>query len=218
MLANILLDSFNYFVGLLLVISVGVIFYVVYDQILKPYIELKSKEIPFPPKIGQEYYFITDEMARVSTFSIGRNMGDIVTKCSAISEGHLTFTFKKHPTNEEYEIIIKRGGPTLFKPPRMQTYSVMESTEKLESFEVIGKTAEFRISNQLIKERMINYIEIGFTSKFIFDKNGKERLQFIFKIEKIHPGLNLHKRDSKGNFPFGKEEVPEQKTESYEAI
>lgn len=217
MLSTILLDSFNYFVGFVLVFSIAVILYVLYDQILKPYIDLKSKEIPLPPEVGQEYYFITDEMARTSTFTIGRNMGDIPTKCSAISEGHLTFTFKKHPINEEYEIIIKRGGPTLIKPPRMQTYSVMESTEKLESFEVIGKTAEFRISNQLIKERMINYIEIGLTAKFIFDKKGKERLQFIFKIEKIHPGLNLNKRDSNGNFPFGKEET-ETKTETYESL
>lgn len=218
MLANVLLDSFDYFVGFLFVLSLIVIFYVLYDQILKPYIELKSKEIPLPPEVGQEYYFITDETARISTFTIGRNMGDIPLKCSAISEGHLTFTFKKHPMNEEYEIIIKRGGPTLFKPPRMQTYSVMESTEKLESYEIIGKVAEFRISNQLIKERMINYIEIGFTSKFIFDKNGRERLQFIFKIEKIHPGLNLSKRDSNGNFPFGKEEVKEQKSASQDVL
>lgn len=218
MLANILLDSFNYFVGVLLVLSLGVIAYVVYDQVIKPYIELKSKEIPLPPEVGQEFYFITDETARTSTFSIGRNMGEIPLKCSAISEGHLTFTFKKHPTNEEYEIIIKRGGPTLFKPPRMQTYSVMESTEKLESFEIIGKVAEFRISNQLIKERMINYIEIGLTAKFIFDNKGRERLQFIFKIEKIHPGLNLQKRDSNGNFPFGKEITKEHKSDSHEII
>ncbi|MCX8000514.1 MAG: hypothetical protein N3A69_16445 [Leptospiraceae bacterium] len=218
MLANILLDSFNYFVAILLFLSVSVIFYVVYDQIVKPYFEMKSKEIPLPPEVGKEYYLITDESVRTTTFSIGRNVGDIPTKCSAISEDHLTFTFKKHPVNEEYEIVIKRNGPTLFKPPRMQTYSVMESTEKLESYEIIGKTAEFRISNQLIKERMINYIEIGFSSKFIFDKNGKERLQFIFKIEKIHPGLNLHKRDGNGNFPFGKEEASENKSESQEAI
>lgn len=179
---------------------------------------MKSKEIPLPPEVGQEYYLITDETARTTTFTIGRNMGDIPTKCSAISEGHLTFTFKKHSMDEEYEIVIKRGGPTLFKPPRMQTYSVMESTEKLESYEIIGKIAEFRISNQLIKERMINYIEIGFTSKFIFDKKGKERLQFIFKIEKIHPGFNLHKRDGNGNFPFGREEAHEIKTEAHETI
>jgi hypothetical protein len=209
-IAFIYLDTFIDWVLLFLILgSVGVIVYVIFLMILKPYIDLKTGEIPMPPEAGEKYYFLFSEAARSATFTVGKNMGEIPTKCSAISEGHLVFTFKKHPLNEEYDITVKRSGPTLFKPPRMQTYTVMESTEKLESHEVIGKTAEFRISGQLFKERMINYIEISLGSKFIFNKKGQERLQFVFTIERIHPGLNLQRSDGDGNFSFGKEEHKE---------
>ena len=201
--------SIDWLVFFLLLCAVCISIWVLYINILKPYIDMKTSEIPDPPNVGDTFYFLVDESARSSTFTIGRNMGDIKTKCSAISEGHLVFTFKKHPVNEEYTITIKRSGPTLIKPPRMQTYSVMGSSEKLESYEVIGKTAEFRISGQLIKERMINYIEISLGSKYIFTNSGKERLQFIFTIEKIHPGFNFQRRDSEGNYSFGKEEHKE---------
>lgn len=212
-LGFIALDTgIDWFIFFLLLASIGVVIWVLFDRILKPYVDMKTGEIPMPPSAGESFYFLVDETARSSTFTIGKNLGDIATKCSAISEGHLVFTFKKNPTSEEYGITIKRSGPTLFKPPRMQTYSVMESTEKIESYEVIGKTAEFRISGQLIKERMINYIEISLGSKFIFAKNGLERLQFIFTIQKIHPGLNFQRSDSDGNYSFGKEEQKETTT------
>ncbi len=198
----------------LAILAMGVIFAVLYFQLLVPYIELKKSEIPFPPEVGDVFTYVVNESERTATFTIGRSSGNIVTKCAPISESHLSFVFKKNPSAEEYDIIIKKGGPALFKPPRVATYSLMDSTERLESHEIIGKTAEFRISGQIIKERMINYIEISLTSKFFFTKMGKERLQFLFKIEKIHPSLNLNHKDDNGNFYFGKEEHREAATEA----
>ncbi|MDX1959098.1 MAG: hypothetical protein SFU98_11035, partial [Leptospiraceae bacterium] len=115
---------------------------------------MKKSEIDTPPEQGAEYFFITSETERTPTFVIGKNVGNIVTKCSNIEEDHLVFQFKKDPLNEEYTITIKRHGSVLFKPPRMAHYAVMAASEKLESHEVIGKKAEFRISNKMIKERM----------------------------------------------------------------
>jgi hypothetical protein len=199
-----------YFIAIL---AIGVILAVLYFQLLVPFMELKKNEIPFPPKVGDVFTYVVNESERSPTFTIGKSRGNIVTKCAPISEGHLTFLFKKNPFAEEYDIIIKKGGPTLFKPPRVATYSLMDPTERLESHEIIGKSAEFRISGQVIKERMINYIEISLTSKFFFTKMGKERLQFLFKIEKIHPNLNLNHKDDDGNFYFGKEEHRESVTD-----
>ncbi|MCB1177738.1 MAG: hypothetical protein KDK36_09185 [Leptospiraceae bacterium] len=204
-------DWLLYFVLLICFATIGLI---IYYQIILPYVILKQSEIPFPPEVGEVFTFVVNESDRNPSFTISRTHGDLVTKCSAISENHLTFVFKKNQFAEEYDITIKRGGPTLFKPPRVATYSVMDSTEKLESHEIIGKEALFRISRQLIKERMINYFEISLTSKFFFNKTGKERLQFIFKIEKIHPSLNLAMEDSDGNFPFGKEEHKDSQSEA----
>jgi hypothetical protein len=156
-----------------------------------------------PPPPGSSFEYVVSESERTSSFVIGRDIGNIATRCAAISDEHLVFTFKKDDVHEEYDITIKRSAPVLIKPPRTPTYSVMDSTEKLESHEIIGKTADFRISNQINKERMINFIEISLSSKFIINKNGKERLQFVFTITKVQPGLAVSP-DKTGHYPWGR--------------
>ncbi|MBK9500806.1 MAG: hypothetical protein IPO06_15805 [Leptospiraceae bacterium] len=146
-----------------------------------------------------------NETDRVSYFSIGANTGQIPTKCSAISEDHLSFTFKKDPRGEEYTITIKREGPVLYKHPRMSHFLKLASTERLESHELIGKVAEFRLSNKISKERMIDFIEITLTSAFVISRSGVERMKFIFTFSKVHPGFNLKTKNRKGLFPLGKD-------------
>lgn len=91
----------------------------------------------------------------------------------------------------------------------MPTFSKMESAEKLDSYEVIGKNADFRISDKVVKERMIQYFEISLSSEFFINNFGKERMRFIFTITKIHPGLNRRTPVKKGLYGFGKEEKEE---------
>jgi hypothetical protein len=205
-LGLIIQDSYYYLIWLFLILCVFGLLYIVYYQFIKTYFELKSSDDDSPPETGKKYLFVTNESDRLPTFAIGRNVGNIITKCTNILEDHLIFQFKKDPVAEDYDIIIKRSGPVLYKPPRMPHYALMSSTEKLESHEVIGKTAEFRISNKTVKERMTNYIEISLTSSFIINKMGKERLQFIFTINKIQPGFNFAAQNADGNVPFGKED------------
>jgi hypothetical protein len=179
---------------------------------------ISTKELSPPPHQGQVFEFLVSETERNSFFTIGKTTGNIVTRCSAIQEDHLIFQFKKDPTHEEYDIVIKKNGAVLFKPPRMPTYSAMESSEKLESHEVIGKTADFRISNVITKERMVNFIEISLSSKFVIIKSGKERLMFIFTITKIHPGINTNSPDKTGNFPWGKDDKHKEDSMNEEEI
>lgn len=176
-----------------------------YNQLLAPFIEQKISEIEYPPNIGQTFEYIVNETDRVAYFSIGANTGDIPTKCSAISEHHLSFTFKKDPRAEEYSISIKREGPVLYKHPRMTHYLRMASTEKLESHELIGKVAEFRLSDKISKDRMIDFIEISLSTAFVISKSGIERMKFIFTFSKVHPGFNLKTKNRNGLFPFGRE-------------
>lgn len=211
-LSIIIQDFYLHSLWVLILLSATGLCWVMYNQFIKPYIELKEKEMLPPPPVGTAYEYLVSETERTSSFVIGRAIGNISTRCAAISDEHLVFTFKKDDTHEEYDITIKRSAPVLFKPPRTPTYSVMDSTEKLESHEVIGKTADFRISNQINKERMINFIEISLSSKFIINKNGKERLMFIFTISKIQPGL-ASSPDNSGHYPWGKEKKEEEEEE-----
>lgn len=178
---------------------------VFYNQFILPFIQQNLSEIEYPPNIGETFEYLVNEVDRISYFSIGANTGNIPTKCSAISEHHLSFTFKKDARSEDYTITIKREGPVLFKHPRMTHFLKMASTEKLESHEIIGKLAEFRLSDKISKERMIDFIEITLSTAFIINKSGQERMKFIFKISKVHPGFNLNTKNRHGLFPFGKD-------------
>lgn len=215
-LGIILQDSSLYLLGFFLVLAFLGLIAVLYTQIVTPFIKLKISEVEYPPVKGDVYEFIYNEAERVSFFTIGASQGNIVTKCSAISEEHLIFQFKKDPRSEQYDITIKRNGQVLFKPPRMAIFAKMGGTEKLESHELIGKTAEFRISDKLHKERMIEFIEISLTANFFFTKSGSERMKFQFTITKIHPGFNLKVKNRKGLFPFGKDIEQEGKPEAPE--
>ncbi len=176
-----------------------------YNQLISPFIDQKISEIEYPPAIGQTFEYIVNESDRFATFSIGANTGDIPTKCSAISEHHLVFTFKKDPRAEEYTITIKREGAVLYKHPRMTHYLKMASSEKLESHEIIGKVAEFRLSDKISKDRMIDFIEITLKTAFVISKSGRERMKFIFTFSKAHPGFNLKTKNRNGLFPLGKD-------------
>ena len=218
MLAIIIQNSALYLLGFISLICLAGILLVLYNQVFKPYIDLKVSEIEIPPNPEDQFEFIMSELERFASFSVGANTGDIITKCAAISEGHLNFQFKKDPKHEEYQLTIKRDGAVLFKPPRMNTFSKMSGTEKMESHEIIGKPAVFRISDKVTKDnRMIDYIEISLTAKFFFDKMGRERLKFIYEISKIHPGFNLRNKNGKGLFPFGKDSSAKETVE-FESI
>lgn len=205
-LAILLQDSLVLSLWIVLALSIAGLFFVLIHQFLLPYIYLKSLELPDPVSVGDQFDLVVEESSRQAKFTIGKKIGDIKTLCKAIMDDHLVLEFKKNRDNEEYEISIKRNGACLFKPPRMDVFSKMESKEKLESYEIIGHSAEFRISDRFIKERMVNFIEIRLSSKFYFNKMGKERMKFSFTITKIHPGLNRANRNRDGSYDWGQEE------------
>lgn len=205
-LALLLQDSLVLSLWIVLALSSAGLLVIIIHQFLLPYIHLKALELPDPVSVGDQFDLVVEESSRQARFSIGKKVGNIRTLCKAIMDDHLIFDFKKNRDNEEYEITIKRNGACLFKPPRMDVYSKMENKEKLESFEIIGHSAEFRISDRFIKDRMVNFIEISLSSKFFFNKMGKERIKFSFTVTKIHPGLNRENRNRDGSFDWGQED------------
>lgn len=157
-----------------------------FKEVIYPAIKKGSAGIGTPPEEGDRFLLVVPESQRNIRFSVGQTSGNIRTYCNTISDNHLIFNLKKAKDSEDYEIQILRNSAVLFKPPGMPTFSKMESTEKLDSYEVIGKSADFRISDKVVKERMTQYFEIGLSSEFFINNFGKERMRFIFTITKIH--------------------------------
>lgn len=180
-----------------------------FKEVIYPAIKKGSAGIGTPPEEGDRFLLVVPESQRNVRFSVGQTSGNIRTYCNTISDNHLIFNLKKAKDSEDYEIQILRNSAVLFKPPGMPTFSKMESSEKLDSYEVIGKSADFRISDKVVKERMTQYFEIGLSSEFFINNFGKERMRFIFTITKIHPGLNRKTPIKKGLYAFGKEERKE---------
>ncbi|MFE1939404.1 hypothetical protein ORQ95_08250 [Leptospira kirschneri] len=180
-----------------------------FKEVIYPAIKKGSAGIGTPPEEGDRFLLVVPESQRNIRFSVGQTSGNIRTYCNTISDNHLIFNLKKAKDSEDYEIQILRNSAVLFKPPGMPTFSKMKSTEKLDSYEVIGKSADFRISDKVVKERMTQYFEIGLSSEFFINNFGKERMRFIFTITKIHPGLNRKTPIKKGLYTFGKEEREE---------
>lgn len=205
-----ILDSFLLLLGGTLAVSTVGFLFIVYHQFILPFFILKESDRFIPVQTGDHYDLVVDEMSRFATFSVGSRTGQLATRCNAISENHLVFQIKKSKDSEDYSITILRNGPSFYKPPRMEHYEKMESKESFESYEIIGHPAEFRISDKIVKDRMINFIEISLTASFYFTKLGKERMKFTFKIGKIQPGINRKVRFRGDTYGFGKEEGGEE--------
>ncbi|MBM9548502.1 hypothetical protein JWG40_15850 [Leptospira sp. 201903074] len=201
-----ILDSFILVLSGVLTISVLGLGLVVYNQFIHPVISRKESDRFIPVQTGDKYDLVVDELSRFATFQIGCKTGQLATRCNAISEDHLIFQFKKSRDSEDYTITVLKNGPTFYKPPRMEHYGKMESKESFESYEIIGHPAEFRISDKIAKERMVNYIEVSLTSSFYFNRSGKERMKFTFEVGKIQPGINRKSRFRGDVYGFGKEE------------
>ncbi|GBF48588.1 hypothetical protein LPTSP4_00870 [Leptospira ryugenii] len=182
---------------------------VVYHQFIYPILSRKDSDRFIPVQVGDHYDITIDEVSRFGSFTVGCKTGHLATRCQAISEDHLIFQFKKSRDSEDYTITVLRNGPSFYKPPRMDTYGKMENKESFDSYEIIGHPAEFRISDKIIKDRMVNFIEIALSSSFYFNKLGKERMKFTFTIGKIQPGINRKVRFKDDTYAFGKEEDSE---------
>jgi len=192
-------------VGALVLSTVGLLG-VIYQQFIFPIVSRQGSNRLVPVQTGDHYDLVIDEVSRFGQFSIGCKTGHLATRCQAISEDHLIFQFKKSKDSEDYAITILKNAPTFYKPPRMEIYSKMESREAFDSYEIIGHPAEFRISDKITKDRMVNFIEVSLSSSFYFNRLGKERMKFTFTIGKIQPGINRKVRYRDDTYTFGKED------------
>lgn len=185
-----------------------------FTQLILPYLRIQDSLFFDPPYPGKFWKITVDEGSRISTFKVGQKTGDLPTRCNAIAEDQLIFIFKKSKEDETYDIIIKRNGSTLFRPPRMEKFLKMDSVVTIQSYELIGNSALFRISDKIVKDRMVNYIEIGLNTEFFFNKAGTERMRFIITVTNIQPGINTSKKLKGKVYPFGVDKKSKTKEDS----
>ena len=202
--ALIFSDNAFFFLWIVLIISIVGLTWILISQLILPLILRRDTGIYDPPYEGQKYEIIIDEMSRIFKFNIGKKTGKLPTRINELGEDHLVILFKKAKDSENYDITISRNSPVLYQAPRMEHYAKMETSDHLESHELIGQTANFRLSDKLVKDRMIHYIEFSLTSHFFINKMGRERMKFIINVEKIQPGINTDKVLKGTVFPFGK--------------
>lgn len=204
-LGILLQDGMVVFLWVVCAFAILGFFGVILHQFILPYIHLKALELPDPISVGDSFDFVVEGSARSGRFTIGKKIANLRTLCKAIQDDHLVFDFKRNRDTEEFEITIYRNGSCLYKPPRMDLFEKMDAKEKLESYEIIGHTADFRISDKLTKDRMVNFIEVSLSSSYFFNRVGKEKMKFTFTVTKIQPGLNRKKRNRDGSYDWGQE-------------
>ena len=163
-------------------------------------------DLPPPISNGDKFFLVVDSSERYAKFTIGKYIGNIASRVSALQDEHLVFQFKRAKDSEDYDIVIQRNGAVLYQHPKMDVYSKMESIEKLESHEVIGHEAKFRLGSRISKDRMTHFVEISMGSEFYFNRLKEEKLRFIFTVTRIQPGLNRLKPNADKTFAWGREE------------
>lgn len=99
----------------------------------------------------------------------------------------------------------------LWKAPHTNNFVVLDQIDTLESREFIGHPGYLRLVGLMQGGRPLHYVEVEISVKFFIDSYGEERMKFLFKINRIYPGIDLNSRDNKGIYSFGrvKEETSE---------
>jgi hypothetical protein len=210
-LALLVQDSLFSLLAILFILSVTGLMFVLYGQLIHPIVEIRRMDLPPPVNIGDKYFLVVDSSERYARHTIGKLIGNIATRVGALQDEHLVFQFKRARDSEDYDIIVQRNSAVLYQHPKMDVFAKMESIEKLESHELIGHEAKFRLGNKISKDRMTHFVEITLSTEFYFNRLKEEKLRYIFTITRIQPGLNRMKANKDKSFPWGKEEeIPEE--------
>jgi hypothetical protein len=192
------------FVGFLGFISISGIAYVFYRSILQPVFRIKA-DIESPPlKVGFTHVILIDDTNRTKRIGIGQMSSEIKTRLTGIKEDHLVLQIKKERTMEEYAIEVIPNGPVYCKSPHSQKMEQLKGNDIVESRELIGHPALFRLAALVKSGRVLQYLEFELSTNFIIDTFGRERMKFSLTLKQIFPSLNINSRNKKGIYSFGR--------------
>ncbi len=203
-----------FFVILMIVMAIlGYGFYLfIYIPSYKIYMDLQSP----PPQEGTQLEIVLEPNLKRKIITIGSITATIPLRLKGIEDLHAELIFEKEKGLEEYEITLKpiAKNKVLWKAPHVKNMIVLNEADTIQSSELIGHPAYFRIVALMQNNRPIHYVEFELSMKYFIDNLGEERIKFFLKINKIYPGIDLKSRDKKGIYSFGRLKT-EDKEEVY---
>jgi len=193
-------------IGMILLgaVSFFLLFFIFYRYVVLPASRKKNDIESPPPKEGFVYDILMDDSNRIKNVGVGQLDSLIKTRLTGIKEDHILLKFRKEQLMEEYSITIKPGGYLFFRPPHSKKMEQIKSPVTIESRELIGNPALLRAAVVVKSGRALQYIEFELSTKYIVGPSGKERMKFSLTLKHIFPSLNIHSRNKKGIYSFGR--------------
>lgn len=191
------------FMGTAGIIGVLLLTYTVYRVFFWPAFQVMASTTSPPPEVGSVHEIVLRNVRHLR-FHIGLVDADLKLRMKGINEDHLVLDFKRDRKLEEYEILVIPAGTVFIRLPHIKTLERMKGRETIQSHEMIGHSATFRLVAVMQGERPIHYIEFEMSSKYFIDNAGDERMKFILELKRIYPGIDLKSRNKKGIYNFGR--------------
>ena len=193
---------------LLLGVVAGLSFlYLFYLLIIKPSVLARIAMYSAPLEEGFVEEILVDKLERTLTVSIGQMDSNINTRMLGIVEDHLQIKFNKERDIEDYIITLSAKKPVFFKRPHTSGFEKIKGSETMDSRELIGYPALFRVAATVRENSPIQYLEFELSTKYFINQYGEERMKFFLKLLKIYPGMDKKSRNKKGIYAFGRLKV-----------
>jgi len=194
-------------------LSAVVLCVTLYLMILRPAMAIRADRESPPPEEGSVHEIIVDPSLRTIRLSIGQIDSDYKTRMNGIREDHMVMKFQKDRDLEDYEITLQANGSAQLRIPHSKTMERIQGSEKIQSSELIGDTAVFRLAASAREGRVLQYVEFELAAKYFINRTGEERMKFLLTLKKIFPSLDKTSRNKKGIYLFGRLRVGQQAEE-----
>ncbi|MBX7058194.1 MAG: hypothetical protein K1X75_09010 [Leptospirales bacterium] len=187
--------------GLAALLGVSWILYIV---VVAPARRVKAEQDAPPPQVGYALDLFLSDQNRQRKVSIGLLDSDIKLRLSGIREDQLILRFEKERGLEEYQINIQPGANVYYRPPHGRKIEAMKDGETVESRELIGHAAAFRLAASVKNNRALQYVEFELSVKFVINNLGEEVMRFTLSLTRIFPGVDTGSRNKQGLYGFSR--------------
>ncbi len=198
-------------IGVGALIGISWIFYMLF---VGPARKLKAEQDAPPPQEGYTYEILISDENRQRTVRVGLLDADIKLRLNGIRDDHLQIRFVKERGLQEYQIDLIPGPNVYYRPPHARKIEAMKAAESIESRELIGHPASFRLAASVKNNRALQYVEFELSTRFIINNLGEEVMRFTLALTRIFPGVDIQSRNNRGLYMFsrfrpGQEETAE---------
>ncbi len=192
-------------VAILGVVAFIVFLILLYFSIVQPVRAVLLQQQAQPPDVGFTYEIVMGVDARTRNVSIGLLDSDIKTQLHGISENHVILRLRKEPDMEEYTVYVVPRHHLYYRGPHATKLELLRETTEFESHELIGHPALLRVVGAMQHNRPLQYLDFELSCDYFFNVSGQERMRFLLKLTKIHPGVDRIKPIKRGIYRFARQ-------------